>query len=153
MAIEVTVDEVAAVVPTRTKAVRANEDADPPYVKGQEIGTFNDDTKPTGEQVELLIVQAITDVTNRVGTVPEAKEAGGKSPAVIRAAMYVELRYFPEQINDGQSPYERLRELWLDEIEQYTDGFADSEVRPSLVSVPIRSPHGIWPEEEVEDEE
>lgn len=77
----------------------------------QELGTFNDTTRPTGKQVEGLIRQATADVSMRVGVeIPETLVASARHVCTLRAAQLVELSYFPEQQEGAAlSPYQTLR--------------------------------------------
>lgn len=84
---------------------------------GNEVGTFTPDTRPTDTQVEGLINKALGDVAMRTGSdLPQAVWADAKSVATTRAAMLVELGYFPEQINRGTSPYPQLESMWKQDI-------------------------------------
>jgi hypothetical protein len=53
------VADVAALLRARTKDVN-----------GDEIGTFNDDTRPTSAQVITLIDEAVVDIQARMGATP-----------------------------------------------------------------------------------
>jgi hypothetical protein len=105
-----TVAEVGALIRARTKDTAGNE-----------LGTFTDATRPTGDQAEAESLFAVDQVWGRLGQNPEA--AGitaattalfpqARRAAAIYAAMLIELSYFPEQIQDDQSPYDRLKELY-----------------------------------------
>lgn len=95
-----TIAQVGALLRARTK------------VGMTEAGTFNAQTRPTGDQVELLIDQAVADVAMRVGPeIPEVLNASGRHVVTLRAAQLVELSFFPEQQEGGGqlSPYQTLR--------------------------------------------
>ena len=105
-----TVDEVAALLRARTQDSHDDE-----------IGTFNDDTRPTGTEVEAIIRQAATVVYGRVGSVDvsvliceTAQDIidGAKYHVSLLAAMLVELSYFPEQVKSDRSAFEHYRDLW-----------------------------------------
>jgi hypothetical protein len=99
-----TISDVGALVRARTK-----DDA------GNEIGTFTSVTRPTGDEVLRLIDQAAGDVTALVDyTIPVNCYRQASSVIALRAAMLVELSYFPEQINTGRSPYEQFKLLFDD---------------------------------------
>jgi hypothetical protein len=75
-------------------------------VMGDEVGTFNEDTRPTGEEVNRLIVQAADDVMAGFDVdIPPGAYRYAKQAIIYRTAMLVELGYWPEQINTGRSPY------------------------------------------------
>jgi hypothetical protein len=100
--------DVAALLRARTKDTNGNE-----------VGDFNDDTRPTGAEVESLISSAVGEVSSRIGTDTPC-EAGllqrSKGSAALYAAMLVELSYFPEQVRTDRSPYDRYKELYDDGI-------------------------------------
>jgi hypothetical protein len=81
---------------------------------GAELGTFDENTRPTAEEVTALINRGVAKVANKIGTNPctdELKEQA-KDLASLYTAMLVELSYFPEQIRSDRSPYDRYKELY-----------------------------------------
>lgn len=97
-----TVDQVAAIIRTRTKDTNGNE-----------IGTFNNSTRPTGDQVQLLMGFVSAELYLCVGDwLPVFLLPFAQSVIAIRTAMWVELTYFPEQINEDSSVYEALERLY-----------------------------------------
>lgn len=107
------VEDVGAIIRARTKT-RLSESLQ----AGNEIGTFNDATRPTGDEVEKLIDEATDDVANAVGLTicQETLEVSARRVAALGAAMAVELSYFPEQIRADQSPYEALERRYKDRL-------------------------------------
>lgn len=105
------VDAVAAFIRARTKTRG-----------GAEAGTFNpanaadqDKTRPTEEGVTELINSSVDDISSTLGEdIDERYFKPASRVAALRAALLVELNYFPEQIVGGRSPYDRLKDL-LDE--------------------------------------
>lgn len=84
---------------------------------GSEVGTFNTDTRPSDEQAAGLVVTATNDVAAAVGTeIAEALWPMAESVTSYRAAMLIELSYFPEQVAAGRSPYEQLREIYKESL-------------------------------------
>lgn len=81
---------------------------------GNEIGTFNDDTRPTGIQVASLITQGAGDLALAIGTedLPETLWRSASAVAAYRTGMLIELTYFPEQVALGRSPYAQLKALY-----------------------------------------
>jgi hypothetical protein len=87
---------------------------------GAEAGTFNPEaspeqhtTRPTAEQVQVEIDKALGEISNVIGAdIPEAHREGAASLVALRAAMFTELTYWPEQINTGRSTYPQLLELF-----------------------------------------
>lgn len=104
---------------------------------GVEVGTFNDDTRPTGEQVDGLIAQAVGDISNVIGEdLPnETLMNAAKSLSALGAAILVELSYFPEQVAHNHSPVatmERMYNARLKQLEEAVSeaGGVDGEVVP-----------------------
>jgi hypothetical protein len=93
--------DVAALLRARTK-----DDT------GRELGDWTDATRPTASEVQVLIVQAADFVAAAVGGVPDRCASSAKSATLLRAAMLVELSYFPEQVRSDRSPYPELKELY-----------------------------------------
>lgn len=97
-----TVADVGALLRARTKTPG-----------GGEAGTFNQQTRPTDEQVASLIRKAVGTVSLTVGdVVPASLIDEVKEVTSIRAAMLVELSYFPEAVASDRSPYAQLKDLW-----------------------------------------
>lgn len=80
---------------------------------GSEVGTFNSATRPNDEQAAGLVVTATNDVAAAVSRdIPETWWPMAESVASYRAAMLIELSYFPEQVAAGRSPYEQIKALY-----------------------------------------
>lgn len=118
-----TVDDVAALLRARTQD---NHD--------DEIGTFNDDTRPTGDEVQKIIDQACSVVLTRVGsmdtppmdcpTAPSLRTNAASNAAML-AVMLVELSYFPEQVRSDRSAFEEYRDLWNTLMDSLVDAAAE----------------------------
>lgn len=108
---ETTVSQVGALLHARTKDKNGNE-----------VGTFNADTRPTDDQVQDLIAQAADDVADAVGQqtgvtgMPQDLYQNAGSLTAIGAAMLVELSFFPEQVGTNTSPYDRLAAMYKDRL-------------------------------------
>lgn len=103
-----TLAQVGALLRTRTKDSSGNE-----------IGTFNSDTRPTDTDVNELIAQAVDTFALRAGTdIPDILFQEAQRLVAMRAAMLVEVSYFPEMVAMGHSPYAQYEALW-------TEGFGD----------------------------
>jgi hypothetical protein len=84
---------------------------------GNETGTFGTSTRPTGGDVEIFIAQAANKLSTIIGDViPEALYEEAKETVAIRAAMMIELSYWPEQMNTERSTYLQLKALWDEAI-------------------------------------
>ncbi len=99
------VDDVAPLLPTRLKSRYGGASRD----------TFDETTRPTGEQVTGLLLIALSRVKSRVGGELEPDDHPAATFEVtLFAAMLVELTYFPEQVREGNSPYPELKALYDD---------------------------------------
>jgi hypothetical protein len=100
-----TPDEVARLLRARTKDS-----------SGAELGEWTTDTRPTLEEVEGLIDQAVELMAARVGDdeLPDPCAGGAHRLAGLLAAMLVELSYFPEQVNSDRSAYTEYKRLYDD---------------------------------------
>jgi Fe-S oxidoreductase len=142
------VEQVAAYIPTRTKPLGGLQDEE----------TFTADTRPTATQVTLLAQQSANKVLVAVGSdLPDYLKDAASSVAAVLAASDVELRYFPEQLNTDQSPYDLLvakfdKELgWLvAQIEKGTEvpGDGGEIVTPGMPAYGFPAPgapaSGVW---------
>ena len=133
-----TVDDVAALLRARTKTFG-----------GDEVGTFTADTRPTDVQVQQLIILAEGDVLVQVGTkLWPSTAAEATSMIALRAACFVELSFWPEQIRTDRSAYEPLWRMYVDGMEKLLaaieagagsedgSGLADAW---SMGTIPVRS--------------
>lgn len=96
------VSDVAALLRQRTVNDFSNE-----------VGTFDATTRPTNTQVQITLNQAASLVSALIGAdiAPSVFDAA-KYLVTLRAAMFVELSYFNEQIRPDKSAYNELKELW-----------------------------------------
>lgn len=101
-----TADDIAAHLRARTYT------GDDDSLVGDEAGEFTETTRPTLDQVNALIDLACEDILAVFisDEVPEASYRAAKRAAGLKAALFVELSYFPEQTEDS-SPYLQLRTL------------------------------------------
>lgn len=107
---------------------------------GNVVGTFQDKqgddeataTRPTATQVTELIAQAVGSVASRVGSTipdapddPDAYRNAAKSLVALRAAMLVELIYFPEQVRSDRSAYSEYKDLYDEGLETLASQVAE----------------------------
>lgn len=114
--LECSVSDVGALLRARTKDDNGNE-----------VGTFNADTRPTATEVEQIITQAafmVSAVAN--ADVPSRLYDFGQHVVALRSAMMVELTYWPEQVQRENSPYEHIREMFTDALEAFKVALGDS---------------------------
>jgi hypothetical protein len=118
-----TVDDIGALLRARTQ----NKSDD-------EIGTFDDETRPTKDEVDKIIGQAASVVYGRIGSVEDdvltcssADDIRNQAKylASLLAAMLVELSYFPEQVKSDRSAYEYYKEMWDDQMPMLIDAAAE----------------------------
>lgn len=103
-----TVPDVAALVRARTK-----------IKGGGEMGTFTATTRPTAEQVDELIDDAMDDVFGKIQPVTEPGseyERRARGAVKLYAAHLIELSYFPESVNSGKSPADNFLKLYESRI-------------------------------------
>jgi hypothetical protein len=103
------VADVGALLRERTRAGGS--------VGGAIQGVFNERTQPTDVQVEPLLADAVREVRLRLGaeldtTGDDNLLATAQRLAAIRAAMYIEMSYYPEDVSNDESSYGRLKEMW-----------------------------------------
>jgi hypothetical protein len=94
------IEQVALLIRSRTKDSN-----------GLEVGTFDGDTRPTAEQVELFIDQASALVTMQLpaATIPAELAAAAAAVIALEAACSIEKAYWPEQARSDRSPYALLK--------------------------------------------
>ncbi len=111
------VSEVAALIRARTKDSGGNE-----------VGTFDSTTRPTGRQAERLIEMAVARVTTAVGTnlCTADIEADARDCAALYAAMLAEQSYYPEMTQAAGSSFNSLKALWEPAIKTLTEQVAET---------------------------
>ena len=103
-----TVDEVALLIRARTKDSLGNE-----------VGTFDDETRPTGEQVQEQINAAAPLVWMRlppIDTLPSELVPAVASLVAYRAALRIEKSFFPEQVRSDRSAYDQLLAEYVSDL-------------------------------------
>jgi hypothetical protein len=81
---------------------------------GREVGTFDANTRPTSDEVDGLIDEAVAEVLGKCKLPEEGSlyEGRVRSTIALYTAILVELSYFPEQIASGKSPEPEFRSLY-----------------------------------------
>lgn len=112
-----TVTDVANLLRARTQAKG-----------GRETGTFSANTRPTADEVDGMIDEALNDVLGKVHTTEqmtamgvdavevEAYEQRIRGAVKLYAAVLIETSYFPEQIRTGQSAADVYKALYESRI-------------------------------------
>jgi hypothetical protein len=76
---------------------------------GNVQGTFNGTTTPTDQQTQDIINDVVSEVADVIGDdIPPALYDDAANVVAIRAAMQIELDFFPDQVNTGRSIYPQL---------------------------------------------
>lgn len=101
-----TVDQVGALLRARTKDKN-----------GVEKGTFTANTRPTRAEAYTIIQSTADDVVGKFSSVATPCQETAREAIKLKAAMEIELSYFPEQVATGRSPFEQYRELYTDSME------------------------------------
>jgi hypothetical protein len=90
------------------------------YVMGTPQNTFNDDTIPTGAQVEEIIALAAGDMQSRIGAEVDASDADVKRLIALQAASMIEASFFPDSLDSDRSAYRQYQAMYLGGIERLT---------------------------------
>lgn len=90
---------------------------------GNFLGTFSGTTEPTDAQVEAIITESASKVTAKIGSaIAEPLWEKARVVIALRAAMFIELSFFGDQIRAGRSPYNELKALHDEEWKElYSD--------------------------------
>lgn len=96
---------------------------------GGELGTFSGDTRPTADQVEGLIDDALDEVLGKVIGIDSTAVPGSaynapgsryerriRGAVSLYTAVLIEPSYFPEQVRSGQSPVAVYQQLYESRI-------------------------------------
>src|ERR1044072_7079737 len=101
---------------------------------GNEVGTFKENTRPTGKQVEARSRKGTRQSKRASGEDiceggDPAKQEGlyedAKDLAALAVAIKFEREYFPEQVATGQSPYKEMREEFKDELKTLIEAVSE----------------------------
>jgi hypothetical protein len=112
-----TVDQVALLLRARTKDSAGNE-----------VGTFDSDTRPTDVECNAQIDAAMGLVGVRfppTSGMTAEQVTGFQALVAYRAAMRIEKSYWPEQVRSDRSAYAQLREEYLDDLQAFTAAISE----------------------------
>lgn len=110
---------------------------------GGEIGTFDETTRPTGDQVDGYIDSALTEVQLSLpASPPERLEAFARGLVALRAAMAVEVSLEPDRSESDNSAFARLKELYDQDLALLVTAVSDGipTQHRGVASVRIASP-------------
>jgi hypothetical protein len=103
------VDDVALLIRARTKDSSGNE-----------VGTFDDDTRPTETQVESQIDKSVALILIRLPPVeqlPPELVPAISAVVALEAACKIEKSYYPEQVRTDRSAHAQLYAEFLADLE------------------------------------
>jgi hypothetical protein len=84
---------------------------------GNILGTFTADTTPTDTQAEVIIQKACENLRLALGMdIPDDLIQEAQEVTALRAAMLVELTYFPNEVAQQRSPYRYYKELFDEKV-------------------------------------
>ena len=95
---------------------------------GNELGEFTTETKPTLEEAERLLTLATKKIVSKIGSSEPCTDELAEDAAScihLRTAMFIELTYFPEQVESNRSPYEKYKELYDEDIATLLENMAE----------------------------
>jgi hypothetical protein len=85
---------------------------------GTELGTFDENTRPTGEQVIELIEMAVGDLEARVPVeIPAEYKDAARRLVALQAATLIEASYFPNELETDRSAYRQYQAMYLNGVE------------------------------------
>jgi hypothetical protein len=91
------------------------------YVMGTPRNTFDEDTIPTGAQVEMLIDLALGDMQSRVGSeIGDVNDADARRLVALQTASMIEASFFPDSLDSDRSAYRQYQAMYLGGIERMT---------------------------------
>ena len=110
---------------------------------GTEQGKWTTDTRPTPAEVDNLITLAHGDVVAQTGAELDTRLAeSARSMIALRAAMLVELSYWPEQVRSDRSAYPEYWRLYTDGMTALLDSIESGGAAVdqfTFGSLPVRS--------------
>jgi hypothetical protein len=116
-----------------------------------EIGAWTANTRPTEYEVRGLIQTAASDTLAAVALLhPDYDDPDGAacSLCTYRAAMLIELSYWPEQAaafrGGSQSAFSEYRQMWLDGVEALSNKLAGPAGGGSTYSAGYHSSTLVW---------
>ncbi len=93
-------------------------------------GTFTEDTQPTAVQAQALIDRSAKVVSLELG-VPHSKMGSlleqAKSVVAIRAAWQIEVSFFPNQVDSGDSAADHLRQMYEADVASLAAAARDNQ--------------------------
>lgn len=114
---------------------------------GEEVGDFTESTRPTSEQVEVLIEQSVGFVRSGLGDAAVSSTTihdSVRALIALRTAMSVELSFFPEQIGSETSPFEALQSMYRFEFDRVVNAVDRANSEASGAGLGVRAGEARW---------
>jgi hypothetical protein len=112
---------------------------------GVRQGTFTTDTTPTAAECDQIISLTMPEVADIIGDeIPEYLWDDAAAVTSIRAAMQVEIAFYPEQINSDRSPYKPLKDKFEYTVENLRQQIANAETGDTGATVGGTSNKPSW---------
>jgi len=116
-----TLPDVAEVILVRTRDKNGNMQ-----------NTFNDETIPTATEARAMIDKAVNNVRPLIGTdIPDDLIQEAQDVTALRAAMYIELSFFGNEVAMNRSVYPHLKTLFDEKIKTLAQAIAAEELGQS----------------------
>lgn len=116
-------------------------------VNGDEIGTFNANTRPTSVQVGDMIQVAADDLRMKVRRpIPAGALSDARRLIAMYSAMLVELSYWPEQVHSDRSAYSMYKSLYDTGVENMTEAINVEGIDLIIGSGDDNAPTSLFPE-------
>jgi len=114
---------------------------------GNMVGTFNQLTFPTDDQVVAMIQRLGPAVADAIGDViPTAFYDDAQNVLATRVAMQIELDYYPDQVNTGRSIYPQLEKMYETELTRLQTAITSSSGGDVSPSAPAGRAQWAFPE-------
>lgn len=118
---------------------------------GLEAGVFNGDTRPTDTQVDDIVLHAADEVYAEVGAFDSIQTVPLQNAAIrlvaLKAAMLIELSFFPEQTTGDRSAFDNMRELYEANLPRLVKAINEAVARGDSVAQDGVMPYFSMPED------
>src|SRR5215472_5372654 len=95
---------------------------------GNVLGTFTDVTQPTDDEARIIIQQAVDDCIPLLGTdIPDELIGEAQHVCAIRAAMYIEITFYANEVAVNRSVYPELKVLFDEKVKTLSQAIISVE--------------------------
>lgn len=88
---------------------------------GALANTFNSQTVPTDQQVELIITQQVSLLAPKLGDVSDSLMDSARALLALKSAIVIEESFFLEQVNTNLSPHEEMCKEFAFSLKSYLE--------------------------------